>query len=125
MYKWLVNQKMQPQKLVLTEDTQSVKVTGGLPTEVNVTAPQLVVWGKQAVSKDAPKMMIKLTKSLARGELLRAPVGANQVIGTVYAQENGVATLDTKGLKASLETSAPVRQANFFQILWHQISGDN
>lgn len=125
MYKWLVNQKMKPQKLVLTEDTQSVKVTGGLPTEVNVTAPQLVVWGKQAVSKDAPKMMIELTKSLARGELLRAPVGANQVIGTVYAQENGVATLDTKGLKASLETSAPVRQANFFQILWHQISGDS
>ncbi|MBM6754380.1 D-alanyl-D-alanine carboxypeptidase [Lactobacillus alvi] len=125
MYRWLVRQNLQPQKLALTEDVQNVKVTGGLPTEVNVTAPKLVVWGKQTTSNAAPRMTIKLIKSLARGELLRAPVGANQVIGTVYAQENGIATLDTKGLKAPIETSIPVRQANFFQILWHQIIEDN
>lgn len=120
LYQWLVDQQIQPRKIVLDDQKQHSLQQDGLLLKV---VPSLIIWVKKGDPMPQYQAKLHLKASALFADPISLVIEKDTMVGTVDIGEMKLPSLDRHRLHADLYTTQQVDKASFIRILWHRLVG--
>ncbi|WP_302176439.1 D-alanyl-D-alanine carboxypeptidase family protein [Limosilactobacillus ingluviei] len=120
LYQWLVDQQIQPCKIVLDAQKQHSLQQDGLLLKA---VPSLIIWVKKGEPMPQYQAKIHFKAAALFADPISLVIEKNTMVGTVDIGEMKLPSLAHHRLHADLYTTQQVDKASFIRILWHRLVG--